>query len=47
MLILQIDSHMKRLDEDLNNFAEDLKQGSNFVLVIWMGGFVKFLSLDS
>lgn len=46
-LMLQIDSHMKRLDEDLNNFAEDLKQGSNFVLVIWMGGFVKFLSLDS
>ncbi|KFK33297.1 hypothetical protein AALP_AA6G356700 [Arabis alpina] len=22
-----IDSHVKRLDEDLNNFAEDLKQG--------------------
>lgn len=24
---LQIDSHVKRLDEDLNNFSEDLKQG--------------------
>nr|GFB91188.1 PHD finger protein ING2 [Tanacetum cinerariifolium] len=23
----QIDSHVKRLDEDLHNFAEDLKQG--------------------
>ncbi|KAK4483908.1 hypothetical protein RD792_011117, partial [Penstemon davidsonii] len=23
-----IDSHLKRLDEDLNNFAEDLKQGA-------------------
>ena len=26
-LFLQIDSHIKRLDEDLNNFAEDLKHG--------------------
>jgi inhibitor of growth protein 4 len=25
---MQIDSHVKRLDEDLNNFAEDLKQGT-------------------
>ncbi|KAJ0784343.1 putative inhibitor of growth histone-binding protein [Helianthus annuus] len=24
-----IDSHVKRLDEDLHNFAEDLKQGFN------------------
>lgn len=24
----QIDSHVKRLDEDLNHFAEDLKQGT-------------------
>jgi len=27
LYLLQIDSHIKRLDEDLNNFAEDLKQG--------------------
>lgn len=27
LLRLQIDSHLKRLDEDLNNFSEDLKQG--------------------
>ncbi|XP_073262800.1 PHD finger protein ING2 isoform X3 [Populus alba] len=25
MICIQIDSHIKRLDEDLNNFAEDLK----------------------
>lgn len=30
-LTLQIETHMKRLDEDLNSFAEDLKQGSNIV----------------
>lgn len=24
----QIDSHLKRLDEDLTHFAEDLKQGT-------------------
>ena len=28
LLLFQIDSHIKRLDEDLNNFAEDLKQGT-------------------
>jgi hypothetical protein len=27
LYLLQIDSHVKRLDEDLNSFAEDLKQG--------------------
>jgi len=28
MICIQIDSHIKRLDEDLNNFAEDLKHGT-------------------
>lgn len=27
LCFFQIDSHIKRLDEDLNNFSEDLKQG--------------------
>lgn len=27
LINIQIDSHVKRLDEDLHNFAEDLKQG--------------------
>jgi hypothetical protein len=26
-IIVQIESHVKRLDEDLGQFAEDLKQG--------------------
>lgn len=28
LIFLQIDSHIKRLDEDLTSFADDLKQGS-------------------
>lgn len=28
LCLRQIDSHVKRLDEDLNHFAEDLKQGT-------------------
>lgn len=28
LCLCQIDSHVKRLDEDLNHFAEDLKQGT-------------------
>lgn len=28
LIFSQIDSHIKRLDEDLTSFAEDLKQGS-------------------
>lgn len=35
LLLVQIDSHIKRLDEDLNNFAEDLKQGTE-TLEAWL-----------
>ena len=28
---MQIESHVKRLDEDLNQFAEDLKQGISVI----------------
>lgn len=31
--VMQIESHVKRLDEDLNQFAEDLKQGMEITLM--------------
>ena len=33
--VMQIEGHLKRLDEDLNQFAEDLKQG----IVIFLGSY--------
>ena len=31
--VMQIESHVKWLDEDLNQFAEDLKQGMEITLM--------------
>ena len=31
--LMQIESHVKRLDEDLNQFAEDLKQGIQLYVI--------------
>lgn len=42
-IFIQIDSHVKRLDEDLTNFAEDLKQG--MVHASWAIQFLLFLFL--
>ena len=41
---IQIDSHVKRLDEDLTIFAEDLKHG--MVHASWVIQFLVFLFLE-
>lgn len=42
---IQIDSHVKRLDEDLTYFAEDLKQGKMTILICILIYFIIYAQI--